>query len=153
MVGTDDTKLFLADTGVTFNGTNFTTTLERRGLNAGRTDAVKQISRVYPRIEGTGTVSISVGAELAPNSGVIYNDPVTFTIGTDNKVDCRVKGRYAAIKIESDAASQFRLSGLRYRSRDCVRSMTREFLRFDPSTCPTELESIPTFIDSMLLEI
>ena len=111
MVGTDDTKLFLADTGVTFNGTNFTTTLERRGLNAGRTDAVKQISRVYPRIEGTGTVSISVGAELAPNSGVIYNDPVTFTIGTDNKVDCRVKGRYAAIKIESDAASQFRLSG------------------------------------------
>jgi hypothetical protein len=111
MIGTNDTKLYLADSGVTFNGTNFTTTLERRGLNAGRTDAIKQISRVYPRIEGTGTVSISVGAELAPNSGVVYNDPVTFTIGTDNKVDCRVKGRYAAIKIESDAASQFRLSG------------------------------------------
>ena len=31
--------------------------------------------------------------------------------------------------------------------------MSREFLRFDPSTCPTELESIPRFIDSMLLEI
>jgi hypothetical protein len=74
-------------------------------------DAIKSISRVFPRIEGTGTVDISIGAELAPNSGVVYNDPVSFTIGTDNKVDCRVRGRYAAIKIESDAASQFRLSG------------------------------------------
>ena len=43
--------------------------------------------------------------------GVTYNDPVTFTIGTDNKVDCRIKGRYAAIKIETDTATQFRLSG------------------------------------------
>ena len=31
--------------------------------------------------------------------------------------------------------------------------MSREFLRFDPSTCPAEIESIPKFIDSMLLEI
>ncbi len=111
MAGTEDTKLYLADSGVTFNGTNFTTTLERRGLHAGRVDAIKSISRVFPRIEGTGTVDISIGAEISPNSGVVYNDPVSFVIGTDNKVDCRVRGRYAAIKIESDAASQFRLSG------------------------------------------
>jgi hypothetical protein len=31
--------------------------------------------------------------------------------------------------------------------------MSREFLRFDPSTCPTELEEIPHFLDSMLMEI
>ena len=111
MCGTSDNKFYQADSGVTFDGTNFTTTLERRGLSDGKVDKVKNISRVYPRIEGTGSVSISVGAELAPNSGVIYNSPVSFNIGTDSKVDCRVKGRYAAIKIESDAASQFRLSG------------------------------------------
>jgi hypothetical protein len=111
MCGTSDNKFFLADSGVTFDGANFTTTLERRGLNAGRTDSIKSISRVYPRIEGTGSVSISVGAELSPNSGVVYNTPVSFDIGTDNKVDCRVRGRYAAIKIESETASQFRLSG------------------------------------------
>jgi len=111
MCGTSDNKFYLADSGVTFDGTNFTTTLERRGLNAGRIDSVKNITRVYPRIEGTGTVDISVGAEMSPGSGVVYNTPVSFTIGTDNKVDCRVKGRYAAIKIESEAASQFNLSG------------------------------------------
>lgn len=111
MCGTSDNKFYLADSGVTFDGTNFTTTLERRGLHAGKTDSVKSISRVFPRIEGTGTVDISIGAELAPGSGVTYNDPVSFTIGTDSKVDCRVRGKYMAIKIEGSAATQFRLSG------------------------------------------
>ena len=111
MCGTSDNKFYFADSGTTFAGTTFTATLERRGLNAGRTDAIKSISRVYPRLEGTGTVNISVGAEMSPGSGVSYNDPVSFTIGEDSKVDCRVKGRYAAIKIESSASSQFNLSG------------------------------------------
>ena len=56
-------------------------------------------------------MNISIGSELQPFQGVSYNDPVAFEIGTDSKVDCRVRGRYMAIKIESQAASQFRLSG------------------------------------------
>ena len=28
-----------------------------------------------------------------------------------------------------------------------------EFLRFDPSTCPQDVESIPKFVDEMLLQI
>jgi hypothetical protein len=31
--------------------------------------------------------------------------------------------------------------------------MSREFLRFDPSLCPSDIEEIPSFIDSMLLEV
>jgi hypothetical protein len=31
--------------------------------------------------------------------------------------------------------------------------MSSEFLRFDPALCPTDVEEIPRFIDSMLLEI
>ena len=111
MCGTNDTKFYLADSGTTFDGTAFTTRLERVGLSAGRTDAVKSITRVYPRIEGTGTVNISIGSELQPFQGVSYNDPVSFEIGQDSKVDCRVRGRYMAIKIESETASQFDLSG------------------------------------------
>lgn len=111
MCGTNDTKMYLADSGTTFDGTSFNTVLERIGLHAGRTDAVKSITRVYPRIEGTGTVNISIGSELEPYAGVSYNAPVAFTIGTDSKVDCRVRGRYMAIKIESASDTQFRLSG------------------------------------------
>tara|TARA_R110000851_G_scaffold249109_1_gene401639 strand:- start:764 stop:1024 length:261 start_codon:yes stop_codon:yes gene_type:complete len=31
--------------------------------------------------------------------------------------------------------------------------MTVEFLRFDPSLCPADIEGIPKFIDNMFLEI
>tara|TARA_R110000868_G_scaffold19224_3_gene82892 strand:- start:1452 stop:3020 length:1569 start_codon:yes stop_codon:yes gene_type:complete len=111
MCGTNDTLFYLADSGITFNGTAFETRLERRGLHSGRTDAVKAVSAVYPRIEGTGSVNISVGSEIQPFQGVSYSDPVAFEIGVDHKVDCRVRGRFIAIKIESAAATQFNLSG------------------------------------------
>ena len=111
MCGTSATKFYLADSGTTFDGTNFLTTLERRGLHAGRTDAVKAISRVFPRLEGTGVVNISIGAELHPYAGVTYSPSVAFNIGVDSKVDCRVRGRYMAIRIESESVNQFRLSG------------------------------------------
>jgi hypothetical protein len=31
--------------------------------------------------------------------------------------------------------------------------MTAEFLRFEPTLCPTSIEDLPTFIDNMFLEI
>ena len=111
MCGTVDTKFYLIDYGTTFDGTSFTTIMERVGLHAGRTDAIKSVTRLYPRIEGTGTVTISIGGEIDPYAGVVYADPVVFTIGQDNKVDCRVRGRYIAVKFESAADTTFRLSG------------------------------------------
>jgi len=111
MCGTVDTKFYLIDYGTTFDGASFTTIMERVGLHAGRTDAIKSVTRLYPRIEGTGTVTISVGGEIDPYAGVVYADPVVFTIGQDNKVDCRVRGRYIAVKFESSADTTFRLSG------------------------------------------
>ena len=112
MCGTNSTKLFAADSGTTFDGTTFLTKMERIGLHAGRTDAVKSVTRVFPRIEGTGTVNISIGSELHPFQGVSYNDPVAFQIGIDSKVDCRVRGRYIAVKVESTGDAQFNLSGM-----------------------------------------
>ena len=111
MCGTNATKLFLADSGTTFDGTSFTTTLERTGLHAGETNMVKSVTSMYPRIEGTGTVQISVGGGNEPFAGVTYSGPFTYTIGTDHKVDCRVRGRYIAVKFETDADTTFKLSG------------------------------------------
>jgi len=109
--GTADTKLYLVDYGNDFNGTDFTCILERVGLHAGNTNMVKSVTRMYPRIEGTGTVQISIGSELNPYEGVTYSDPVTFRIGQDNKVDCRVRGRYIAVKFETTGDTRFNLSG------------------------------------------
>tara|TARA_R110002167_G_scaffold34195_3_gene109205 strand:+ start:164 stop:1744 length:1581 start_codon:yes stop_codon:yes gene_type:complete len=106
-----NSRFFLADSGTTFAGATFVTTLERIGLHAGRTDSIKAVSRIYPRISGTGYVKISVGAELEPYAGVTYADPVEFNIGVDSKIDCRVRGRYIAIKFEHDTDTSFSLSG------------------------------------------
>jgi hypothetical protein len=106
-----NSRFFLADSSTTFDGTTFVTTLERVGLHSGRTDSIKYISRIYPRISGTGYVKISVGAELEPYAGVTYADPVEFNIGVDSKIDCRVRGRYIAIKFEHDTDTSFDLSG------------------------------------------
>tara|TARA_R100001463_G_scaffold59_1_gene261 strand:+ start:4647 stop:6215 length:1569 start_codon:yes stop_codon:yes gene_type:complete len=111
MCGTNDTKLYLADSGITFDGTAITSRMERVGLHAGNPSAVKSITKVFPRIEGTGTVNISVGAELQANQGVSYSDPVSFTIGTDSEIDCRVRGRYLALKFENTTGNQFNMSG------------------------------------------
>ena len=109
--GTNATKLFLADSGTTFDGTSFTTTLERTGLHAGETNMVKSVTKMFPRIEGTGTVQISIGAENEPFSGVTYDGPFTYTIGSDHKIDCRVRGRYIAVKFETTTDTTFKLSG------------------------------------------
>jgi hypothetical protein len=111
MCGTNDTKLYKADSGLTFDGTNVSPYIERIGLRTGSASMIRDISEVYPRFEGQGTVNISIGTEIRPNEGVSYQDPVTFTIGTDEKIDCRVRGRFMAIKIEGLANTQFDLSG------------------------------------------
>ena len=111
MCGTNDTKFYLADSGITFNGVGINSYLERVGLHAGNPSGVKSITKVFPRFEGTGTVNISIGAELTANAGVSYSTPVAFTIGTDSEVDCRVRGRYIAIKVENTTGNQFNMSG------------------------------------------
>jgi hypothetical protein len=109
--GTNDTKFYLEDKSLTFDGTSFTKRLERYGLHAGRSTQTKKVTKLIPRFEGTGSIQISVGAENDPYEGITYANPVTFTIGEDYKVDCRVRGRYIAVKFESTTDNEFRLSG------------------------------------------
>jgi hypothetical protein len=111
MCGTNDTKMYLADTGITFNGTSINSYMERIGLHAGSPSNVKSVTKIFPRFEGTGTVNISVGMEVNANEGVSYSDPVAFTIGTDSEIDCRVRGRFLAIKVENTTGNQFNMSG------------------------------------------
>ena len=85
MCGTNDTKLYKADSGLTFAGSNVNPYMERIGLRTGSASLIRDISEIYPRFEGQGTVNISVGSEVRANEGVSYQDPVTFTIGTDEK--------------------------------------------------------------------
>jgi hypothetical protein len=74
---------------------------------------IKQLNGIMPQIEGSGTVRIEVGVSDAPQDGIRWLVDKTFNIETDHKVDFRTSGRYFALRISSDSASDhWRLTGL-----------------------------------------
>jgi len=109
-------KLYKGDSTDQFNGTNMTTRLERQDIplgvpDQGTQDDVARIKRIYPRIDGNAAVNIYVGSQMAPGDAVDYQSPVSFTPGTDRKVDVRRTGNHAAIRFESTGNQEWSLSG------------------------------------------
>ena len=74
---------------------------------------IKQLNGVMPQIEGSGTVRIEVGVSDAPQDGIRWLVDKTYNVETDHKVDFRTSGRYFALRISSESASDYwRLTGL-----------------------------------------
>jgi hypothetical protein len=77
------------------------------------TNTIKQINGILPQIDGQGTVQISVGSSMSPQDGVTWGEPQTYDIESAYKIDVRSSGRYLALKVQSNSASDYwRLTGL-----------------------------------------
>ena len=77
------------------------------------TNNIKQINGIMPQIEGQGFVNISVGVSNSPQDGVAWQSTTQYNIETDHKIDVRASGRYFALRIESQSASDYwRVTGL-----------------------------------------
>lgn len=116
--GTQD--IFKADDTAQFDGSNYNAFVERVGLGiplrADRppdTSQMKFMTRLWPRIEGTGgsVVNIYVAGQENLVDPVVYGPPTAFTIGTDKYIDVRVRGRTFAIKYEANVAADVKLHG------------------------------------------
>lgn len=114
------TALTLTESTNLFSGSAMTSSVERTGIAvpfvAGKApdfSSYKFIRSIWPRIEGTdgGQVSISVGTQNQIDGSVTWESPVLYTIGTTQKIDCRVAGRLLAVKIESTSDVEWRLHG------------------------------------------
>ena len=103
--GTGDTKLYLMDTTAQFNGDDFTSYIERKGLHFDSPRTVKLCTGVALNMEayGAGTVEVLVGHHNAPEEGVTWSSPVTFDPTTDYKIDCMVSGKYLALRVQSSS--------------------------------------------------
>lgn len=116
--GTGDTLLYKGDTGYTANGTNITVSIEKTG-NAYITNDIsedstyKLISSVWPRIDAPdGTeISVYVGTQDRLSASIDWGTVQTFTVGTDDKVDFDVSGRFWGVKFETTANVQWKLQG------------------------------------------
>lgn len=97
------------------SGLNFT--LERTGLDFDETlgvttNKVKYIDQILPQIKGSGDISITTGWSDTPEGSVTWDDPVSYNIETDYKVDVRTSGRYPAWRFEGSDSGNFQLSGI-----------------------------------------
>ncbi len=104
MVGADNADLtFDVDASAT-----------RVGMSIGDPQRMKLIRAVWPRVQATaGTeIEVCVGASQAPDVDPTWQDPVTFTVGTDSKVDTFASGRYLALKVRTTADAAWRIRGI-----------------------------------------
>ncbi len=101
MVSPPNRKIYIADKTNTFDGVPFTAYVERTGLAFGSTAAVKYCSGVNINMDASGPVNIYVGSQFAPKEAVVWKGPFTFDPSTQERIDCRVSGRYLAFKVES----------------------------------------------------
>jgi len=77
------------------------------------TNTIKQINGILPQIEGQGSVNITVGTSHTPQDGISWGYTSAYNIESDHKIDVRSSGRYFALKVESNSASDYwRLTGL-----------------------------------------
>jgi len=104
-------KMYRGDVTDQFDGSNFTSRIERIGLPMSEQGEMVRIKRIFPRMDGSAAVNISVGVQLNPGAGVDYSSAVSFTPGTDNKIDVRKTGTHMAIKFESTGNQEWSLSG------------------------------------------
>lgn len=117
----EDRKLYLMDEGYKAGEGPYTSWIERRALplfGASRRGepkplhhAVKQVRSVWPRmtIRKAGSVNIYVGYQDDPLDTPVYSGPFPFNPANQRKIDCRVTGRFIAIKFESNSDLGWRL--------------------------------------------
>lgn len=113
VMASDVQKLYLLDSGTSFDGVEPVAFLERAGLSFEIPGQMKQISMVTPRIFGKSgeTVNVSLGFSNDANTTPVYNDPVPFVIGEDVHVNDFISGRYLAIMFSSGTSTSWRLDG------------------------------------------
>lgn len=109
LAGTDDTKLFKADSTFTFDGSNVEFSIERTGLAIAGKDrqgnikidlnSRKFVRRIFPKIVSASAVDIYVGNQENEEGAVAWSDAYSFTPGTDKFIDVLLNFRFLCLKV------------------------------------------------------
>ena len=97
------------------NGEGLTsvTTLEKINIDFDeiglRTHQIKQVKAIYPQVDGSGRLAITIGVSDSPYGPIDWQQRKAFDIETDKKVDFRASGRYISVRFESISNYPFSL--------------------------------------------
>jgi len=117
MADANNTKIYKIDDTNQFNAVNFTSYIQRDGLGVvkgGKVDTTsrKRFKTLFPRITGSGTITIYLGTQDAPGGTITWDSGTSFVIGTDYKLDAMLDGRMLAYKIQSTGDVSWRFHGM-----------------------------------------
>jgi len=106
----NNTKLYVLG-GNQFDGTSYRAWAQKSDMLLGYGD-VKSVSKIKPRITGTGSVDFYIGNEMLPHQGMTWKGPYTFTPGTHSDIPVRATGTYIGVRVESTDDKTWRLENL-----------------------------------------
>lgn len=111
LMASQDQKLYLLDSGSSFNGAAPRAYLERIGMALGAPEGRKTVKGIRARIQGVvgTTVMVKVGTADDPYATPTYGPAMTHVIGQQVRDDIIIDGRYIAVRFESGSAYQWRL--------------------------------------------
>ena len=110
LMGSNAQKLYMLDASSSFDGTQVSGYVERRGLGLDADENIKLVKGIRPRITGNvgDTVLVSIGSQEDPYADPVYTT-MTHTIGSTVRDNCLVAGRYIAVKFATGSAYNWRL--------------------------------------------
>lgn len=106
VLGSTAPALVVADQGLSMNGAPYTSFVERLDMSLGMPERMKYVKGVMPRIDGNGSVSVTLGARDNINATINWAAPQTFAVGADFYCPQSVQGRYISVRIEMTSGIQ-----------------------------------------------
>lgn len=109
-------EFYLPDRSSTFDGNEYTSTLQREDLVLGDPTMVKLIQNIWLRVDApTGVVlQVRCGSRASPDQEVSWGAYFTYTVGTSFRVNLFCSGRFIAYEIRSTSGSSWRVKGITF---------------------------------------
>lgn len=104
-------KVYVVGNSSIFDGQTFESFLERTDISLGDDRRMKVVTSVTPHVKGDGQMQFYLGTSYVQNGPILWRGPFSYTIGSQYKVDCKVSGRYLAIKVVATSESNWELNG------------------------------------------
>jgi hypothetical protein len=107
----NNSKIYLQGDTNQFDGSNFKSWAAKEDMSLG-TSMTKSVSKLIPRVSGTGNVNFYVGHKFVPNEATTWKGPYIFTPGTHSEISVRATGNYIGVKIETEDNNSWALDNL-----------------------------------------
>ena len=119
----DTPQLLKLDSTEDFDGVAVECYVERTGLPVASSDrqgqpkvdlfSIKYVTEVWPYIDAAdGTqIEVYIGSQMHLTDAITWTGPITYTVGTDHKVNCRVMARYLAFKFRTTGSTSWNITG------------------------------------------